>query len=161
MRDAHAEDVRKKVDWNGAGATAGFATTAAGERMADANLRNAEAATMLGASMKELYKTKDGGDFVDSRGRNSFRETVSHSPARLSFVLNMKPNEMKGEVMKELYNNIDTAALGQMAAMARTDDEIASLTQLVRNIDSMAASVGDTARQAALVWNPDLNRLLP
>lgn len=161
IRDAHADDVRNNVKWGGTGVAAGFAMTAAGERMADENLRNAEAATILGASMKDLYRIKEDGDFADARGRNSFRETVSHSPARLSFVLNMKPNQMKREVMDELYNNINTADLSQMAAMAKTDDEIKTLTELVRNIDTIAGMRGDTTRQMELVWNPDLNHLLP
>lgn len=161
IRDAHAQDVRDSTNWAAAGVSTGFASTAAGIRMADANLRNAEAATMLGASMTELYKIKDSGDFTDDRGRNSFRETVAHSPARLSFVLNMKPAQMRREVMDDLYNNLNTADLAQMAAMARTDDEIKALTELVRNIDTMAGMRGDTTRQMELVWNPDLNRLLP
>jgi len=172
--EAHANDLRPRVGWDGTGPASGF--NAAGqlhERLSDANLRRAEALVMAGGSLKQAYTMTERGGFGENTGkaRRSFAESLNSSPARIEIALSLDASQMAPgtDAMRTVYENIGdprhAADMVNVPRIARETGREEAFQQMVRSMHAIAtaeaAATGNRTRLNAIEFNSEWRSMLP
>jgi hypothetical protein len=130
IRKAIEDGLREHVDFNtGAGLENGQKDSA----MTQDNLRHAETAVILGGDAADLYKIKSDGSFAGDGAKDSFGRSVRTSPQRMDFIINMKANDIKGDVAKAISESLSVDDLDALSRRARTGDETATVASIVKD----------------------------
>lgn len=151
LRAGLKEDLTKTVDYTVLGEGGGF--NAANTRLDDINLRKAEAATIMGANIGDIYGVRNNGDFADERGEQSFIESLTNSPKRIKVLLSLDKSKISADQNTGQANDYTRAVVGSIKPadiktildQAKTAEEVDVVQKILKATMNIAGAPGNSA----------------